>query len=67
MASHLVTQSNEAAEEARHRLHLGRWALLEPSLMGEGKGLCQEESVAILALLTGCLYSDWVIRFSGAL
>lgn len=58
LASPSVTQSNEVAKEARHRLQLGQWALLEPRSWGEGAGLCQEESVAILALLKGRLYSD---------
>lgn len=58
MAAASVTQPNEAAREARHRLRLGQWALLEAPVVGEVTGLCQEESVAILALLWGRLYRD---------
>lgn len=58
LASPSVTQPNEAAKEARHRLKPGQWALLEQPVTGEGTGLCQEESVAILALLRGRLYRD---------
>lgn len=65
LASHLVTQSNEVAEEARHRLHLRQWALLGPPVI-VGTRLCQEEAVAILALLRGRLCSDWVVHFSSS-